>query len=139
MLQSRTQEVTAADSIDREPEWVSWSNEKLLDLPMNQLGVTLDGAFLSGQIEQLYAELEARQLVFRPHFWLSNEWFTPDGVPGIAVPFYLAHPRLEKLEMDPMLEAEGGRPVRCGSRPIQPGPIATRAGRCSRNCSMWMG
>src|ERR1043165_3053041 len=113
MLQSRTQEVTAADSIDREPEWVSWSNEKLLDLPMNQLGVTLDGAFLSGQIEQLYTELEARQLVFRPHFWLSNEWFTPDGVPGIAVPFYLAHPRLEKLEMDQMLEVEGGTPEWC--------------------------
>jgi hypothetical protein len=65
---------------------------------MNQLGVTLDGTFLSGQIQQLYTELEARQLRFRPHFWLSNEWFTPDGVPGIAVPFYLAHPRLAKLE-----------------------------------------
>ena len=70
-------------------------------------------AFLSGQIRQLYAELEARRLIFRPHFWLSNEWFTPDGVPGIAVPFYLAHPRLAKLEMDQMLEVEGGTSEWC--------------------------
>ena len=30
-----------------------------------------------------------------------------DGVPGIAVPFYLAHPRLERLERRIMGEAEG--------------------------------
>src|SRR5439155_18475678 len=82
-------------------------------LPMSQLGVTLEGAFLSAQIQQLYAELAARQLLFRPHLWLSNEWFTPDGVPGIAVPFYLAHPRLAKLELDQMLEVEGGTPDWC--------------------------
>jgi len=113
MQRLQVQEVTGSDSCDHEPEWVSWSNEKLLTLPMNQLGVTLDGSFLSGQIQRLYAELEARQLIFRPHCWLSNEWFTPDGVPGIAVPFYLAHPRLAKLEMDQMLEVEGGTPEWC--------------------------
>src|SRR3977135_854013 len=105
------QEVTASDSQDHEPAWASWSNEKLLTLPMSQLGVTLDGAFLSAQIQQLYAELEARQLLFRPHLWLSNEWFTPDGVPGIAVPFYLAHPRLAKLALDQLLAGEGGAPA----------------------------
>ena len=113
MQRSQTQAAPGNDRHDHEPEWISWPNEKLLDLPMNHLGVTLDGPFLSGQIQQLYAELEARQLLFRPHFWLSNEWFTPDGVPGIAVPFYLAHPRLEKLEMDQMLEVEGGTPEWC--------------------------
>jgi hypothetical protein len=110
MQRSTGQESTASDGHGHEPEWASWPNEKLLNLPMSQLGVTLDGAFLSGQIQQLYAELEARRLLFRPHFWLSNEWFTPDGVPGIAVPFYLAHPRLAKLEMDQMLDVEGGTP-----------------------------
>ncbi len=113
MQRSQTQEATESDSHDHEPEWASWSNEQLLNLPMSQLGVTLDGAFLSDQIHQLHAELEARQLIFRPHFWLSNEWFTPDGVPGIAVPFYLAHPRLAKLELDQMLEVEGGTPDWC--------------------------
>jgi Putative zinc-binding metallo-peptidase len=109
----QAQEAAPSDCHDHDPEWVSWSDEQLLSLPMNQLGVTLDGTFLSGQIQQLYTELEARQLRFRPHFWLSNEWFTPDGVPGIAVPFYLAHPRLAKLEMHQMLDVEGGTPEWC--------------------------
>lgn len=113
MQRSQSPVTTSPDSHHPEPAWVSWSTEQLLDLPMNQLGVTLDGAFLAEQIQQLYAELEARQLLFRPHFWLSNEWFTPDGVPGIAVPFYLAHPRLAKLELEQMLEVEGGTPDWC--------------------------
>jgi hypothetical protein len=97
----------------REPAWVSWSDEKLLDLPMCRLNVTIDSPFLSRHIGQLQEELEAKQLRFRPHFWLSNEWFTPDGVPGVAIPFYLAHPRLEKLELAQMLEVEGGTSEWC--------------------------
>ena len=99
--------------MSRDPEWVSWSDEKLLALPMGELGLTIEGGFLAEQIQHLYAELEARQLAFRPHFWLSDEWFTPDGVPGIAIPFYLAHPRLAKLESSQMLEVEGGSPEWC--------------------------
>jgi hypothetical protein len=34
-------------------------------------------------------------------------------VPGIAIPFYLAHPRLAKLELKEMLEVEGGDPESC--------------------------
>ena len=34
-------------------------------------------------------------------------------MPGIAIPFYLAHPRLEKLERTQMLEVEGGTPEWC--------------------------
>lgn len=101
------------ESRQSEPEWASWPDEKLLDLPMCRLGVSLESGFLSKQIEQLYLELEAKHLRFRPHFWISNEWFTPDGVPGIAVPFYLAHPRLVKLELAQMLEVEGGTPEWC--------------------------
>ena len=46
--------------------------------------------------------------MFRPYFWLSNEWFTPDAHSGIAIPFYLAHPRLRQLERRQMYEVEGG-------------------------------
>src|SRR5436190_791525 len=42
------------------------------------------------------------------HFYLSDEWFTPDGATAIAIPFYLEHPRLAKLEEAQMLEVEGG-------------------------------
>jgi hypothetical protein len=61
----------------------------------------------------LVQELLARGLRFRPHFWLSSEWFSPDGVPGIALPFYLAHPRLLRLERRLMYEAEGGTRASC--------------------------
>jgi hypothetical protein len=43
----------------------------------------------------------------RPSIWLSEEWFNPAGVNGFAIPFYLAHPRLIRLERKLMLEAEG--------------------------------
>jgi hypothetical protein len=59
------------------------------------------------------AELAARGLTFQPHYWLADEWFTPDGVPGVAIPFYLAHPRLAKLELAQMLEVEGGDADAC--------------------------
>src|SRR5207249_5089081 len=62
---------------------------------------------------QLGDELKARGIRFRPHFWLSDDWYTPDGVPGIALPFYMAHPRLMRLEEAQMLEVEGGSPEWC--------------------------
>ena len=88
-------------------EWASWPDEKLLYLRISQLGVTIEGSVLESRIAELQRELDARGLAFQPHFWLSAEWFSPDGVPGVAIPFYLAHPRLEKLERAQMLEVEG--------------------------------
>jgi hypothetical protein len=95
------------------PEWAAWTDERLLDLRICDLQVSIPGSFVEGQLQRLDEELAARGLVFRPHCWLSDEWFTPDGVPGIAVPFYLAHPRLARLEQSQMLEVEGGTPETC--------------------------
>jgi hypothetical protein len=94
-------------------DWTTLSDEKLLEVRMCDLGVTIAGTELEARIAQLDAELEARGLTFRPYYWLSDEWFTPDGVPGIAIPFYLAHPRLARLERAEMLEVEGGDPESC--------------------------
>jgi putative zinc-binding metallo-peptidase len=92
-------------------EWAGWPDEKLLDLHVCQLGIGIEGSALEARIAELEQELHVRGLsTFHPHFWLSDEWFTPDGVPGVAIPFYLAHPRLEKLERSQMLEVEGGTP-----------------------------
>ena len=93
-------------------EWAPWTDEQLLGLRFCDLDLPL-GAELEQRIGQLHAELEARGLVFRPHFWLSDEWFTPDGVTGVSIPFYLAHPRLAALELRQMLEVEGGDPEWC--------------------------
>jgi hypothetical protein len=88
--------------------WGRFSDQSLLDLRLCDLGLTLEGSLIEPAVNQLYRELEKTGLSFRPHAWLSNEWFTPDRVPGIAIPFYLAHPRLIELERSQMLEVEGG-------------------------------
>jgi hypothetical protein len=96
-----------------EPEWASWPDDRLLEVRLCDLGVSIEGTDIEQRIAQVSAELDARGLRFRPHFWLSDEWFTPDGVPGVAIPFYLAHPRLTRLELAQMLEVEGGDPESC--------------------------
>jgi hypothetical protein len=92
---------------------VSWADDRLLDTRLCDLGVTLRGGGIEPQVHQLHRELAEQDLRFRPHVWLSDDWYCPDGVPGIAVPFYLAHPRLARLEENQMLEVEGGTPETC--------------------------
>ena len=74
---------------------------------MCDLGITLEGSALETRLRDLDAELDQRGFRFRPYYWLSDDWFTPDDVPGIAIPFYLAHPRLMQLEQAQLLEVEG--------------------------------
>jgi hypothetical protein len=88
--------------------WARLSTEKLLDWRICDLGLSLDNSPVEPLIERLYSQFERKQLIFRPHFWISDEWFCPDGVPGVSIPFFLMHPRLRKLEMEHMLEVEGG-------------------------------
>src|SRR5689334_5340542 len=88
--------------------WQRYSDEKLLDLRLCDLGVTVKSLTLDLRIRHIYKELEKRGLNFKPHFWISDEWFSPDGIPGVAIPFYLAHPRLARLERAQMFEVEGG-------------------------------
>jgi hypothetical protein len=96
------------------PEWESWPDDKLLDVRLCDLGVRIRGSELVARIRELYRELQARGIRrFRPFFWLSDDWYTPDGIPGVAIPFYLAHPRLARLEFAQMLEVEGGTPEWC--------------------------
>lgn len=92
----------------RQPPWAELPDDELLSWRMCDLGLQIEGTVLEQRVERLYEELEYRRLRFRPHVWLSDEWFSPDGVPGIAIPFYLAHPRLAALERQQMLEVEGG-------------------------------
>jgi hypothetical protein len=80
---------------------------------IRDLGLKLEGTWVEACVEQLYAELAKRDIALRPHVWLSDEWFSPNNVPGIAVPFYLVHPRLIRLERSMMLEAEGASKAEC--------------------------
>ncbi|MGH8221126.1 MAG: putative zinc-binding metallopeptidase [Steroidobacteraceae bacterium] len=88
--------------------WTRLTDEQLLATRLCDLGLAVETSRLALHVRRLYGELEARGIRFKPHAWLSEEWFSPDGVPGIAIPFYLAHPRLERLERRVMREVEGG-------------------------------
>ncbi|HUO80704.1 MAG TPA: putative zinc-binding metallopeptidase [Steroidobacteraceae bacterium] len=92
----------------RRYSWAALGDEELLDLRFCDLGLTLAGSPLERCVERLYAELGRRGIAFRPHCWLGEEWFSPDGVPGFALPFFLAHPRLRRLERRMTHEVEGG-------------------------------
>lgn len=93
--------------------WADLPDEELLTLRFRDLKLTIEGTWLEERVERLYDELAAKGLSFRPHCWLSSEWFSPDGVPGVAIPFYLAHPRLMRLEEKQMLQVEGGTASSC--------------------------
>lgn len=86
----------------------SLSDEQLLDLRFCDLNVKIPRTELSAAIKRLYRELARKGMSFRPHFWLSTEFFAADGITGVALPFYLAHPRLRLLEKHQMFEVEGG-------------------------------
>ncbi len=88
--------------------WVRLGDEALLKVRLCDLDLTVEDSRLARPMQRLYEELAGRGIEFKPHAWLAEEWFSPDGVPGIAVPFYLAHPRLERLERRMMHQVEGG-------------------------------
>jgi hypothetical protein len=89
------------------------SDEALLATRLCNLPVQLEGTLMARRLERLHRELRAHDIVALPHAWLSEEFFNPDGVLGFAIPFYLAHPRLMRLERSQMLEVEGAGEAEC--------------------------
>jgi len=87
--------------------WLSLSDEELLDLKFSELNLQFEGTAIDRRIQRLWDELDARGFRFSPHFWFATEWFAPEHIPGVGVPFYLAHPRLMRLERKQVFEVEG--------------------------------
>lgn len=90
------------------PVWSEYSDEELLKMRICDLKVRIEGSGIEAWIESFYRELDDRHIIFKPLCYLGDEWFCPEGSTAIAIPFYLAHPRLMKLEEKVMMEAEGG-------------------------------
>jgi hypothetical protein len=97
----------------RRHAWADLPEKELLQLRLKDLDVTVEGTWLEESLAGLHAELDARDIRLHPHAWISDEWFSPDVTPGIAFPFYLAHPRLMRLERKMLLEVEGGTDAEC--------------------------
>ncbi len=93
--------------------WATLPDEKLLQLRLKNLKVTVEGTWLARCLGDLHDELGKRGIRIRPHAWISEEWFSSDDTPGIAIPFYLAHPRLMRLERKKIGDVEGGTVAEC--------------------------
>jgi len=85
--------------------------QEILGKPIRELGLKLEGSPLERFVNQLYRELEAKGLKkFRPLCYLTDEWGCPSGEPVIGIPFYLADPKLSRLEKE-MNDLEDSRQI----------------------------
>lgn len=88
--------------------WERLDDEALLRLRFRDLRLKIANSPIHADVLHLHDDLARRGIRFKPHVWFSTEWFSPDGVPGIAVPFFLGHQRLARLERRMTGQAEGG-------------------------------
>ena len=96
-----------------DPRWAADDDETLLATPLRRLRLKIAASPLRSRIERLHEELERKGIAFRPHVWFSTDWFSPDNVPGLTVPFYLGHERLAKLERKLHHHCEGWSESEC--------------------------
>lgn len=85
------------------------SDSEILKLRICDLKLTLPLKYRV-QVEKLNSNLKDTGIKWSPHIWFSHEWFSPDGTPGFAIPFTLAHPKLMKLEKKFLGSCEGSNP-----------------------------
>jgi hypothetical protein len=93
--------------------WASLPDPDLLQVRLKDLGVGIKGTWLETCLADLHRELRKKGIRIKPHAWISDEWFSPDNTPGIAIPFYLTHPRLMRLERKKIIDVEGGSVPEC--------------------------
>jgi Putative zinc-binding metallo-peptidase len=89
------------------------SDDELLRTRICDLRLKIPGTELEPRIQTFFAELDEKGIALKPICYLGDEWFCPEGCATIAIPFYLGHPRLKKLEEKMMLEVEGGTEAWC--------------------------
>ena len=89
------------------------SEKELLNMRIKDLPLNLEKTWIKQCVDELYSELDGKNIVFRPPCYLADEWLTPDGEPVVGIPFFLAHPSLIKLEKKMMLDVEGGTKSWC--------------------------
>jgi hypothetical protein len=78
----------------------SWETVRyeLLNTRISDLGLAVKGSPVEQFVERLEREFERKGFVFRPTFYLTDNWGCPDEVPIIGIPFYLADRRLIRIE-----------------------------------------
>ncbi len=82
----------------RESSAVPLDRERLLKTRVKDLALQITGTTVEKLVDQLYKELAAVGIGFRPPCYLSDEWGCPDSKPIIGIPFYLADEKLGLIE-----------------------------------------
>lgn len=105
--------MTLALRADVPAPFEEWENDRqmLLGQRISSLGLSMQGSLVERLATQLYDELSAKGLTFRPPVYLSDQWGCPDDTPLIGVPFYLADPRLARIEEENAVEVESEQDV----------------------------
>ncbi len=81
-----------------------------LQAPIKQLKLNLTQSWIAPYLKQLKRELKERGLFHHIHFWISDEWFCPDGITGIAIPFSILDQSLMNLERRMTHQVDGASP-----------------------------
>jgi hypothetical protein len=91
----------------------SWETVRfeLLKTPVSKLSLAVDGSPLERYVRRLRREMEAKRFRFKPEVYLTDGWGCPDRTPVIGIPFYLADPRLVRLEEEQTGEVEDPRTI----------------------------
>jgi len=84
---------------------------ELLKSRISSLGLAVEGSPLERYVVRLRREMEAKRLRFRPEVYLTDVWGCPDRTPVIGIPFYLADPRLTRLEEEQAGDVEDPRTI----------------------------
>jgi hypothetical protein len=94
--------------VDSHTSLAGLSDADILKLRFKDISLSIKDTEVYEYVQQLYSELESKGLTFKPHIFFGDEWFSPEGMNAIAVPFYLANAKLRHLEKSLMLDVEGG-------------------------------
>ncbi len=77
--------------------WKYLHNEQLKLLRFKDLELDLEESHLWDWLCDFQDEIDDLGLNLAPHYSIGTEWFVADGSLGIAIPYYLLHPKLTEL------------------------------------------
>jgi hypothetical protein len=91
----------------------SWETVRfeLLKTRISSLGLAVEGSPVERYVARLRREMEAKGFRFKPEVYLTDIWGCPDRTPVIGIPFYLADPRLARLEEEQAGDVEDPRTI----------------------------
>ncbi len=91
-----------------DPLQLSYLNDdQWLDMSFEHIKFDIKNHWINDCLLTVRAELKQKGIKPFFHTWVSDEWFSPDGCPGIAIPFYLFHPSYIRLMKKYKLPVEG--------------------------------